>query len=40
MDVLEAIEKRGSYRDVFLPEPVPQEDLDRILTAGIRAPSG
>lgn len=40
MDFFEAVEKRHSYRGEFLPDPVPQEDILRILDAGIRAPSG
>ena len=34
MDVLEAIKKRRSYRDVFKKEPVPREDLRESLEAG------
>lgn len=40
MNVLEAIKKRKSYRDVFKKEPVPREDLREILEAGTAAPSG
>jgi nitroreductase len=40
MDVFEAIERRHSYRGVFAPQRVPRADLERIVTAGIRAPSG
>lgn len=40
MELFEAIYRRGSYRDEFMPEPIPEEDLHRILDAGIRAPSG
>jgi len=40
MELFETFAKRGSYRDEFLPEPVPAEDLERILTAGLLAPSG
>lgn len=39
MNVLEAIKKRKSYRDVFKKEPVPREDLREILEAGTAAPS-
>ncbi len=38
MDVLEAISKRNSVRG-FKPDPVPRETVDRVLTAGTRAPS-
>lgn len=40
MDVFEAIERRHSYRGAFEPRRVPRADLERIVTAGIRAPSG
>ena len=40
MDFFEAVEKRGSYRDSFTDQPVPEADLRKILTAGLRAPSG
>lgn len=40
MDLFEAIEKRHSYRGKFLDEPVPEEDLRKIVEAGYRAPSG
>jgi nitroreductase len=40
MDVFEAIARRHSYRGAFLPRAVPRADLERIVTAGIRAPSG
>ena len=40
MELFEAIRCRGSYRDEFKPDPIPEEDLHRILDAGIRAPSG
>jgi nitroreductase len=39
MDLFEAIEKRYSYRGEFEPEPVPREHLQKIVEAGIRAPS-
>ena len=39
-DILEIIEKRHSYRGQFKEEPVPREDLVRILEAGLSAPSG
>lgn len=40
MDVFEAIAKRHSYRAGFRDEPVPREDLEQIVQAGIQAPSG
>ena len=40
MDVFEAIERRHSYRGAFAPRRVPRADLERIVAAGIRAPSG
>ena len=40
MDYFEAVSKRGSYRGAFTSAPVPQEDLEKILEAGARAPSG
>ena len=38
MDVFEAIERRHSVR-AYLPDPVPQEKLARVLEAGRLAPS-
>ncbi len=40
MDFFEAIEKRYSYRGAFTGQEVPAADVERILDAGIRAPSG
>jgi nitroreductase len=40
MDVFEAISKRYSYRGEFTETPVPREDLEKIVQAGIQAPSG
>jgi nitroreductase len=40
MDTLEAIEKRHSYRGRFTSAAVSRNDLERIVTAGIRAASG
>lgn len=40
MNVLDAIEKRHSYRGKFKADPVPREDLVKILQAGLNAPSG
>ncbi len=39
MDVFEAIAKRYSYRGAFRDVPVPREDLERIVRAGLAAPS-
>ena len=38
--VLDAIERRHSYRGRYKAVPVPREDLVRILQAGLAAPSG
>lgn len=40
MDFFEVIEKRSSYRGEFCDTPVPKEHIEKILDAGIRAPSG
>jgi len=40
MDLFETIRLRHSYRDEYLPDPVPREDLRGIVQAGIQAPSG
>ena len=40
MNVLQAIEARHSYRGRYLDQPVPREDLERIVRAGLSAPSG
>jgi nitroreductase len=40
MDVFGAIERRHSYRGAFAKLRVPRADLERIVDAGIRAPSG
>ncbi|MBE5844103.1 MAG: nitroreductase [Butyrivibrio sp.] len=40
MNVIEAIEKRHSYRGKFKSESVPREDLVKIMEAGLAAPSG
>ena len=39
MELFETIAKRYSYRDRFTDAPVPREDLERIVQAGIQAPS-
>lgn len=40
MNVLEAILNRHSYRGKYRPDPVPREDLLKIMEAGLAAPSG
>lgn len=40
MDFFEVIAKRHSYRGTFQEASIPQEDIDKILLAGIQAPSG
>ncbi len=40
MDIFEAINKRHSYRGEFEDKKIPQEDLKKIVQAGIQAPSG
>jgi len=40
MDVFEAISGRHSYRGEFIDQPVPRSDLEKIVQAGIQAPSG
>ncbi len=40
MKVLEAINKRHSYRGKFKADPVPREDIIKIMQAGLDAPSG
>lgn len=40
MNVLEAIHSRHSYRGKFKDAPVPEEDLMKIMQAGLDAPSG
>jgi nitroreductase len=39
MEFFDVIMSRHSYRGEFEPTPIPREDLDKIVTAGIRAPS-
>ena len=39
MDLFEAVKQRCSYRGRFSGAPVPREDLQRIVQAGIQAPS-
>ncbi len=40
MNILELIQSRTSYRGSYRPDPVPREDLRRIMEAGLAAPSG
>ena len=40
MDVFQAITERASYRGAYDPAPVPKEDLQTIMDAGLAAPSG
>jgi len=40
MNTFEAISKRYSYRGSYKSTPVPRDDLNKILEAGLTAPSG
>ena len=40
MDFFEAVEKRYSHKERFLPDPVPLADLERVARAGLAAPTG
>ena len=40
MDTMDTILSRRSYRGKYLPQPVPREDLKKIMEAGLAAPSG
>ena len=40
MELIEAIQRRHSYRGKYKPDPVPREDLKLIMEAGLSAPSG
>jgi len=40
MELFEAIFARRSYRGMYKPDPVPREDLQKILEAVLAAPSG
>jgi nitroreductase len=40
MELFEAIAKRHSYRGPFSKQPIPREDLLKIVQAGLQAPSG
>lgn len=39
MDFFDVIEKRYSHRGAFLDKKVPREDIEKIINAGIKAPS-
>ena len=40
MDFFEAVEKRASYRSEFSEKEIPEEDIRKIVSAGLHAPSG
>ena len=40
MNTFEALTGRYSYRGIYQNAPVPREDLERIMQAGLDAPSG
>ena len=40
MDFFETVEKRASYRNEFAEQEIPEEDIRKIVTAGLHAPSG
>ena len=40
MDFFEAVDKRYSHKEKFLPDVVPREDLELIAKAGLAAPTG
>ncbi|GHV69035.1 nitroreductase family protein [Spirochaetia bacterium] len=40
MDVFECIQRRYSYRGPYINTPVPRENLEKIIKAGLSAPSG
>ena len=40
MDFFETVEKRASYRDAFAAQKIPEEDIRKIVTAGLHDPSG
>ena len=40
MNTMDAILSRRCYRGKYLPDPVPREDLMKIMEAGLAAPSG
>ena len=40
MEFFDVVAARGSYREAFTKDQVPEEDVRKIVTAGIQAPSG
>ena len=40
MEFFETVEKRASYRNAFAAQEIPEEDIRKIVTAGLHAPSG
>ncbi len=40
MNTIDVIKNRHSYRGTYRPDPVPKEDLVKIMEAGLAAPSG
>ncbi len=40
MEFFEVVEKRASYRSAFAEQEIPNEDIRKIVTAGLCAPSG
>lgn len=40
MEFFETVEKRASYRNTFVQQEIPEEDIRKIVTAGLHAPSG
>ena len=40
MDILECMQKRYSFRGAYKTTPVPRENLEKIMKAGLAAPSG
>ena len=40
MNLFEAISKRYTHKENFLPDPVPLSDLEQIAAAGLAAPNG
>jgi nitroreductase len=39
-DIFECIQKRYSYRGAYVNTPIPRENLEKIIKAGLAAPSG
>lgn len=39
MDFFEVVKKRGTYRLDFKDEQIPDEDIKKIVNAGLHAPS-